>query len=114
MNTLKNQKQIPKLRLTQDTLATQNTLIIPYVLNRSKKKNKSTFSTKVMLKWLLQACLKITIKKLLEVVKDKKLLHQVCQKLYQKKSIVFCQKTLLPQKSEADLIFAWNKSLQKV
>lgn len=47
MNTLKNQKEIPKSRLTQDTLATHNTLIIQSSIKPPKRKKLTNSFRKI-------------------------------------------------------------------
>lgn len=63
MNILKDQKQIPKLRSTQDTLITQNSLIIPSSIKPPKRKKPTNLPYKSYAQIVALGLPKITIKK---------------------------------------------------
>lgn len=118
MNTLKGQKRTPEPCPTQDTLATQNTPIIPSRIKPPKGKEPTNPPRKSYAQMAASGLPKITTKKAWTEVtgssrKRKATTSSTPKVEPEKKRVIFRQEALSPQKSEADLMLALNESLQK-
>ena len=118
MNTLKGQKQTPEPRPTQDTLATQNAPIIPSSIKPPKGKEPTNPLRKSYAQMAASGSPKITTEKAwTEVTRSsrrRKATTLSTPKVKpEKRRVIFRQEALSPQKLEADLMLALNKSLQK-
>lgn len=118
MNILKDQKQIPELRLTQDTLATQNTQIMPFSIKPPKEKELTSLFHKNYTQMTILGLPKITTKKAwIEVTRSnqrrKATISNTLKVELEKKKVIFHQEILSFQKSEGDLTLALNELLQK-
>lgn len=118
MNTLKGQKQTSEQRPTQDTSATKNALTILSCMKPLKEKKLTNLSRKSYAQIAASSSPKITTEKAwTEVICNSQRLKAILPSApkveLEKRRGIFQQEILLSQKSEADLIFALNKSLQK-
>ena len=118
MNTLKGQKQISEQRPTQDTSATKNASTIPSSMKPLKGKEPTDPPRKSYAQMAASSSPKITTEKAWTEVtgssRRRKATTPSTPKFEpEKRKVIFRREVLSPQKSEADLMLALNKSLQK-
>ena len=118
INTLKDQKQTPKPRSTQDTLATQNTLIILSSIKPLKEKELTNPPRKSYVQMAASGSPKITTEKAWTEVtrssqRQKATIPSTPKIKPEKRRVIFRQIALSPQKSEADLMLALNQLLEE-
>ena len=118
INAQKGQKQLPKPRPTQDMLAMKNVPIIPSSTKLPKRKEPINPPHKSYAQIAASGSPKIAIEKAWTKVtsssyRQKATTPNIPKVEPEKRRIIFCREALSPQKSEADLMLALNKSLQK-